>query len=92
MLRKMDLYPLVGAAQKVFIDRSSFAGDTGYNLDFNGYAEGTFNFRGAYAGDGQNPGWRLGAGLKANSPQHYPTALSCPHGLRNNGYRLSLQC
>ena len=35
-----------------------------YNLDFNQTAQGTFAFRGAYAGAGVNPGWQLQADVK----------------------------
>jgi hypothetical protein len=45
-----------------------FTAHTHYNLDFNGAAKGTFEFRGAYAGEGTNPGWILRAEKKVGGP------------------------
>jgi hypothetical protein len=64
-LGSMNFYPLPGAAQGAPIDLSSFAAQTDYDRDFNRGAKGDGRFRGAYAGDGQNPGWQLDAALKA---------------------------
>jgi MYXO-CTERM domain-containing protein len=46
------------------MDLAKFASDTDYDHDFNGTSKGGFTFRGAYAGDGTNFGWPLGAGIK----------------------------
>jgi hypothetical protein len=51
----MDFYPLTGKCKGTPIDTSRFTSDTGYAVDFNGTARG-FEFRGAYAGEGKNPG------------------------------------
>lgn len=59
MLGAMDFYPLPGAATGSAIDLSPFAGDTDRDLDFNCSPKGDATFRGAYAGEGTNPGWRL---------------------------------
>ena len=55
-LGQMDFYPLPGGAQGSPLDLSSFAADTHFDLDFNGDSKGDFQFRGAYAGEGANPG------------------------------------
>ena len=60
----MDFYPLAGMASGTPLDMSQFQADTDYARDFNGASKGTFKFRGAYAGDGTNPGWMLDAELK----------------------------
>ncbi|MFZ0544960.1 MAG: hypothetical protein WAM60_05960, partial [Candidatus Promineifilaceae bacterium] len=52
----LDLYPLPGTLTGSPLDSSSFNTFTNWNQDFNFLAhDGTF--RGAYAGEGQNPGW-----------------------------------
>ena len=54
----LDLYPEVGALQAAAIDLSQFAGFPDHDKDFNGDPrDGTY--RGAYAGEGTNPGWQL---------------------------------
>lgn len=63
-LGAIDFYPLAGRCQGAPLDLSGFAGETEYERDFNGRAKGGFTFRGAYAGEGTNPGWRLQRGFK----------------------------
>lgn len=59
-LGAMDFYPLTdGRAQGTALDMAKVVGDTEYDRDFNGTARGAFTFRGAYAGEGANPGWQL---------------------------------
>lgn len=64
----MDFYPLPGQCQGSPIDLSLFRENVDYTLDFNGdskvRAKGGPVFRGAYAGDGMNPGWPLQVGMK----------------------------
>ena len=60
----MDFYPLAGMASGTPLDMSQFQADTDYARDFNGAPKGAFEFRGAYAGEGTNPGWALDAKLK----------------------------
>ena len=48
------------------LDLSSFAGELDFDRDFNGAGKGGHYFRGAYAGEGINPGWRLRAQIKTN--------------------------
>jgi aryl-alcohol dehydrogenase-like predicted oxidoreductase len=68
----MDFYPLGGQCQGGPLDLSSFDTDTDFSLDFNGAskvaAKGAPVYRGAYAGEGSNPGWTLAAGMKAPAP------------------------
>lgn len=68
----MDFYPLSGQCQGPPLDLSAFHVNTDYSTDFNGAskvaAKGSVVYRGAYAGEGNNPGWELQAGLKAPTP------------------------
>ena len=68
-----DFYPIAGKLPPRAIDLSMFRSDMDYALDFNGSpktrARGAVAFRGAYAGEGENPGWQIAAGLK---PPHPP--------------------
>ena len=59
VLGEMDFYPLPGKCQGAAIDLSAFDGETDSDRDFNGKAKGDHTFRGAYAGAGKNPGWKL---------------------------------
>ncbi len=67
VLGQMDFYPgaTCAACSGTALTMTSFTGDTDYDRDFNGTSKGGFTFRGAYAGRGPNPGWRLQAGLKS---------------------------
>lgn len=64
-LGAMDFFPLPGQCLGSPLDLTAFASDAAYDLDFNGLAKGDRRRRGAYAGEGKNPGWKLGAELKA---------------------------
>ena len=66
ILGDMDFYPLPGKCEGAAMDASMFVMDTDYDIDFNGTAKGNFTFRGAYARDGANPGWKLDAGVKTS--------------------------
>lgn len=66
-----DFYPLPGKCRGPALDLTGFQSDMDYTLDFNGASKAADKgvvFRGAYAGEGQNPGWRLAAALKPPSP------------------------
>jgi hypothetical protein len=63
-LAQANFYPRVGQCQGPAIDMSKFAANLDYDLDFNGVPREPFTFRGAYAGQGVNPGWQLAAGVK----------------------------
>jgi hypothetical protein len=63
----LDFYPLPGKCRGPAIDLSLFETDEGYRIDFNGTPKVTAKgavFRGAYAGEGTNPGWKLQGGIK----------------------------
>ncbi len=64
VLGEMDFYPLPGRCQGPALDLSAFADDTDHDRDFNSTSKGAFTFRGAYAGEGENPGWQIDAGNK----------------------------
>ena len=51
-----DLYPKQGKLSGSHVDTSSYDSFTDWDLDFNGNQQ-TGTVRGAYAGDGENPGW-----------------------------------
>jgi hypothetical protein len=65
-----DFYPLPGKCEGAPIDPARFEEDVDYALDFNGRSKlrGQWIFRGAYAGEGQNPGWHLQMGVKPPNP------------------------
>ena len=66
-----DFYPLAGKCQGQALDLSSFDKDSDYSVDFNGTpkeaSKGAAVYRGAYSGEGRNPGWRLQAGIKPST-------------------------
>ena len=63
----MDLYPLPGALLGSAIDTAPIATYVDFDRDFNDAArDGTR--RGAYAGDGTNPGWQLALERKPEGP------------------------
>jgi hypothetical protein len=64
-LGSMNFYPLAGTVVGTAIDLTPFSAQTDFDSDFNRTPKGDGSFRGAYAGDGQNPGWQLRAELKA---------------------------
>jgi hypothetical protein len=71
-LGTMNWFPLPGKCQGEAIDLSDLHTDTDYSVDFNGTpkmrAKGAVVYRGAYAGEGSNPGWALEAALKYPIP------------------------
>ena len=71
-LGEMDFYPLAGQCRGAPMDFSMFTGDVDYAYDFNGTDKGDFTYRGAYAGEGDNPGWQLDAGKKGEGPHGTP--------------------
>lgn len=62
-LATMDFYPQVQKCVGTPLDLQQFAAETDYALDFNGAPKDALKqgiaFRGAYAGEGKNPGWKL---------------------------------
>jgi hypothetical protein len=80
VLGEMDFYPLPGRCQGSALDLSGFSDDTDHDLDFNSMSKGGFTFRGAYAGEGENPGWQIDAGNKGETtivpPDETPDAAA----------------
>ena len=70
ILGQVDLYPKAGCpgCSGAPLVMTPFVADTDYDRDFNGAAKARFTFRGAYAGQGANPGWRPQDDLKAAPP------------------------
>lgn len=64
VLGQVDFYPLPGKVQGAAIDHAPFADESDSGCDFNGDDKGDGVFRGAYAGEGDNPGWHLAAEVK----------------------------
>jgi hypothetical protein len=82
----MDFYPLPGKCQGPTLDLSPFADQTDVAADFNGTSKGSFTFRGAYAGEGRNPGWALAAGLKEGGSSGTPPPVASGDGVRDGGH------
>ncbi|HEX3130727.1 MAG TPA: pre-peptidase C-terminal domain-containing protein, partial [Thermoanaerobaculia bacterium] len=59
----LDLYPKTGQLQGTAIDYSVFSGLLDRDLDFNTRSR-IATFRGAYSGDGVNPGWTPALAIK----------------------------
>ena len=59
----LDLYPKPGALKKSVADLGDLSSYADGKRDFNGLAYDPA-FRGAYSGEGSNPGWRLQLGVK----------------------------
>jgi len=62
-LGSLDLYPKTGQLTGTAMDLSAYSGFTDGTKDFNGTAR-TGVHRGAYEGDGTNPGWKLARSMK----------------------------
>lgn len=71
-LGSMDFYPLAGKCQGSPLDLSFATAHTDYDRDFNGASKGSLLFRGAYAGEGINPGWQLTDDIKGTVPSTPP--------------------
>ncbi len=78
VLGLINFYPIPasGDVQGPPLDLSPFAAQADYNRDFNGEPKDRFSgrivFRGAYAGEGINPGWKVHAGIKPEPPRKHP--------------------
>lgn len=55
---RLDLFPLVGAVDGASVDLGHLSGYADFDRDFDGTPR-SGTFRGAYAGEGTNPGWQL---------------------------------
>lgn len=56
-LGSADFYPKVGMLSGTIINTSTFNNYSDWDKDFNGTQRANFTFRGAYFGEGSNPGW-----------------------------------
>jgi hypothetical protein len=73
VLGEMDFYPLPGQCQGAPLDYpAELLVETDHEFDFNGASKGAFTFRGAYAGEGSNPGWQPSATRKTGGPSSDP--------------------
>jgi hypothetical protein len=59
----LDLYPKTGQLQGTAIDYTPFTGFLDYDRDFNSRSR-VATYRGAYSGDGVNPGWTPALAIK----------------------------
>jgi hypothetical protein len=84
-LGSMDFYPLTGQCQGAALDLSSVASELDYDKDFNGTSKAGFTFRGAYAGEGDNPGWQLTDDLKTGGGSTPPVGGSGGTGTGGSG-------
>jgi hypothetical protein len=76
----MNFYPRAGQLQGAALNYPNvIKSETDWSRDFNGIDKQSATFRGAYAGSGTNPGWKLDATLKqlvgANPVPMAPTNL-----------------
>ena len=71
----LDLYPKTGQLQGTAIDYSVFSGLLEWDRDFN-YRSRVATYRGAYSGDGVNPGWTPALAIKPEPSTGNPTG-SC---------------
>lgn len=78
-LGQLDLYPKPGMLKGTQIDTSSSQSFLDWNHDFNGDLHNGL-FRGAYAGEGQNPGWKLNLETKMLTQGDF-TPPASPTGL-----------
>lgn len=84
-LGSMDFYPLTGQCQGPELDLGSVSSELDYDKDFNGTSKGAFAFRGAYAGEGDNPGWQLTDDLKSGGGSTPPTGGTGGSGTGGSG-------
>jgi hypothetical protein len=78
----LDLYPKSGQLQGTAIDYSPFSALLDYDRDFNQQAR-IATYRGAYSGDGVNPGWTPALAIK-------PSASSGTSSELQNGVPVSI--
>jgi hypothetical protein len=81
----LDLYPKTGQLQGTAIDHSPFSGLLDWDRDFNGRAR-ISTYRGAYSGDGVNPGWAPALAIR---PEPSPGTQPPPAGVLQNGVAVS---
>jgi hypothetical protein len=62
-LPALDVFPRAGTLRQSAVDMSGVSGIPGWDRDFNGVVFDS-RFRGAYSGEGTNPGWALALAQK----------------------------
>ena len=80
----LDLYPKSGQLQGTAIDYSVFSGLLEYDRDFNSRSRIT-TYRGAYSGDGVNPGWTPALAIKPEASAPPPACNSISEVEPNDG-------
>ena len=73
----LDLYPKAGQLQGTAIDYSAFTGLLEWDRDFNSRPR-VATYRGAYSGDGVNPGWTPALAIKPEPSTGTPTPTPTP--------------
>jgi hypothetical protein len=76
-LGSLDVYPKTGQLTGATIDLAAFSGFTDGTKDFNGTTR-TGTHRGAYEGDGANPGWKLARSMKPAAGSTPTSKTPCP--------------
>jgi len=81
-LNSMDFYPLSNTTKGTPLNLDQFSEHMDFNVDFNGNDKSTREYRGAYSGEGTNPGWQLqsdnkqgGASSNRENPPNTPVGL-----------------
>jgi hypothetical protein len=72
----LDLYPKTGQLQGTVIDYSVFSGLLEWDRDFNSRPR-VATYRGAYSGDGVNPGWTPALAIKPEPSTGNPPGSTC---------------
>jgi hypothetical protein len=79
-LGSMNFYPKAGTSTGPAVDLSPYASEPDSDIDFNGVAKEAAKqsvvYRGAYAGEGVNPGWQPQSAIKTNPPASLNAQLS----------------
>jgi hypothetical protein len=81
----LDLFPKNGQLQGTAIDYTVFSGLLDYDRDFNSRSRIT-TYRGAYSGDGVNPGWPLALAIKPEPSAPPPTCNSLSEAEPNDSF------
>ncbi len=80
---QMNFYPVPGKVEGSPLPLNEVSTEVDFNMDFNGIPKNQFSgqavFRGAYAGEGTNPGWKVQNGIKPVPPENlFPGSEAFP--------------
>jgi hypothetical protein len=78
-LSQLDLYPLTGKLQGTSTSDALFVQYTDYDIDFNADVYDA-SFRGAYSGEGVNPGWKLQLDIRPTPVRDTVTGIEDHNG------------